>query len=139
MKSTYSMEIVIFCKQKEWWASKIGHFQFSESIFEAKTQCNLSDLNIKLVEQLLLTTLLVLINIKNVYLVKMCQIFDGSTIFLFTKYHNFLWVCWFRISYAKSCWFLYPSFENSTTKVTIAAIVLSSAVVCKYRGPIFTK
>ena len=49
--------------------------------------------NKKSEEQLSLTTLLILVIFKRLYLVKMFPILDGSPILLFTRYENFLSGC----------------------------------------------
>ena len=49
----------------------------------------------KLNEQLLVKTFLILLQYNWVYLVKMCPNFDVSPLPQFTKHQHFLWVCWF--------------------------------------------
>ena len=51
-------------------------------------------MNIKLGEHFLPATFSISIIFKELYLVKMCPISTGLPLFLFTKYKNFLWICW---------------------------------------------
>ena len=46
----------------------------------------------KLEKQLSLTLFLISVILEKLFFVKTCPIFDGSTLLLFTKYQNFLWV-----------------------------------------------
>ena len=70
--------------------------------------------NIKLEEQLLLKSLLVLVFFVKVYLVKMCLIFDGSSLAFGASYQSFLRVYWFLPLGVTN--FAYPSekFNNPT-------------------------
>ena len=46
-------------------------------------------------------------------------LFDTSPLLQFSKFNNFLWVCWFFL-------ILYPRFENSTTRIVILSKVYVS-------------
>ena len=70
--------------------------------------------NIKLEEQLLLKSLLVLVFFVKVYLVKMCPIFDRPPLAFGASYQSFLRVCWFLPLGVAN--FVYPieKFNNPT-------------------------
>jgi hypothetical protein len=55
--------------------------------------------------------------LKSLYFLKWCSIFDTSPLHQFSRFNNFLWVCWFF--FAKIFPILYPPLENSTTRTTI--------------------
>ena len=53
---------------------------------------------------------------KSLYLLKWCPIFDTSPLTQFSKFNNFLWVCWF-LGKNLSNFVPPPPFENSTTHI----------------------
>ena len=110
---------LIPCKQKQWRASKNWAFSVFKINFQGQKSTWsfwkwFSYMNIKLGEQLLLLTFSILIVFKELYLVKLCPIFPGLPLFLFTKYENFLWACWFLfpIKHLLLIWETYIHFKN---------------------------
>ena len=94
-KSTYSEEICVYCTKRQ--RRDIKNRAFSEfkvnfqgllSTKSSRKQFSLK--NIKLEEQLLLKPFLVLVFYIKVYLVKMCLIFDGSSLAFGASYQSFL-------------------------------------------------
>ena len=60
-------------------------------------------------------------------------LFDTSPLTQFSKFNNFLWVCWFLV--------LYPPFENSTTRIAIMHHPLESIYcwqICLWSSFVFT-
>ena len=53
---------------------------------------------------------------KSLYFLKWCPIFDTSPFTQFSKFNNFLWVCWFL---GKK-----PPFANSTTRIAIINVLM---------------
>ena len=118
-KSTYSEEICVYCTKRQ--RRDIKNRAFSEfkvnfqgllSTKSSRKQFSLK--NIKLEEQLLLKPFLVLVFYIKVYLVKMCLIFDGSSLSFGASYQSFLRVCRFLPLGVTN--FVYPSetFNNQT-------------------------
>ena len=102
-KSAYSKEILIFdilYTEIMMSLQKLGIFSFQSQF--SRSNINLVVLKIIFLYEYLIRRTPFISNIfyfnhfqKKLYLVKMCPIFAGSPLFLFTKYQNFLWVCWF--------------------------------------------
>ena len=98
-KWTTWKDLFVSCKTTSYdESSKVGHFQISKSIFGA--DCDLIFLKPKFLfeYQIRRTTFISNIFHFNHFLknfVKVCPIFAGSPLFLFTKYQHFLWVCCF--------------------------------------------
>ena len=118
-KSTYSEEICVYCTKRQ--RRDIKNRAFSEfkvnfqGLLSTKSSCKQFSLkNIKLEEQLLLKPFLVLVFYIKVYLVKICLIFEGSSLAFGTSYQSFLRVCRFLPLGVTN--FVYPSetFNNQT-------------------------
>ena len=96
--STSSEEICLYCTKRQRRAIKNRAFPVLEVNFQGllwtKSFCEQFLLkNIKLEEQLLLKSLLVLVFFVKVYLVKMCPIFDRPPLAFGASYQSFLRVC----------------------------------------------
>ena len=100
--------------------SKTAKIWLSKSIFNVKNYPNrsrfFSSKNAYLEAHFLLLTFLITSIFKSLYFLKWRPTFDTSPSTKFSKFNNFLWVCWFI---GKNLFNFYPLFENSTTRTAI--------------------
>ena len=79
--------------------SKSAKIWLSKSIFYVKNYTNLSQkffhLRISIEAHFCFWHFLITSIFKSLYLVEWCPIFDNSPLTQFSKFNNFLWVCWF--------------------------------------------